>query len=182
MHLQCPMQIDSSSSSGGGSLRDRTTHICQQYLEEGHFVKRIVLHRLQECRKDLRTIYRWGQASLLDLHDVIDEALADELYFLVRGKMQRVLATISAFEEAAEQIEKNLTQLQGHGASGEGVTEPEAGYPSEGFDLRLDLPNADSEEMGYGDLGHAERRLYLDDIPGDVTGHVPRVGGRSALD
>ena len=175
---------DTSRSHAGSTLRDRTNNISQQYLEEGHFVKRIVLHRLQKCRKDLRTIYRWGQASLLDLHDVIDEAVADELYFLVRGKMQRVLSTISAFEEAAELIEKNLTQLQngggGGGVAGETPPESDAGYNGlEGFDLRLDLQSKEGEDVGYGDLGPADRRLFLDDMTGD-QGHVPRVGSYSA--
>lgn len=81
----------------------------QEYLEEGASIKEAVMERLHKCRKDTRTLYRWGQASLLDLHDIVDESLADELYFMVRGKMARILSTISIFEEAAEQIEKNLS-------------------------------------------------------------------------
>ena len=51
---------------------------------------------------------RWGQASLFDLHDLLDDTLADELYFSIRGKMARVLCSISEVEEVADRIEREL--------------------------------------------------------------------------
>jgi hypothetical protein len=98
-----------------------------QYLEEGRQIKESVMERLQKCRKDSKTLYRWSQASLMDLHEIVDESLADELYFMVRGKMARILSTISIFEEAAEQIEKSLSSYFPNGPP---VGIPEGGSPT----------------------------------------------------
>ena len=69
----------------------------------------MVLSRLARYRKHAKTLLKWAQASLLDLHEVVDEAMAEELYFLVRSKMSRILSLVSALEEASEHIEQSLS-------------------------------------------------------------------------
>ncbi|KAK2158249.1 hypothetical protein LSH36_174g06048 [Paralvinella palmiformis] len=151
-------------------LRDRISSMSAQYIEEGESVRRSVAGKLEKCRRDMRIIYRWGQASLVDLNDVLDDSLSDELYFLVRGKMQRILSDLSAFEEAADQIDKNLShyfqsQSKERPPNGLDIDNPEfvIDFPKdllggassslsrhsprfESFDLRLDLE--DVEEVG----------------------------------
>ncbi|ELU11538.1 hypothetical protein CAPTEDRAFT_215348 [Capitella teleta] len=93
-----------------GKLRDRVDSMTTQYLHEGRNVHKMTMNIIQKCRKDIRVIYRWGQASLMDLHDVLDEPLAEELYFMVRGKMARVLSVISLFDEVSKNVEKSFTE------------------------------------------------------------------------
>ena len=83
----------------------------KSYLDEGQTTRRQVLTRLQKCRKDLHVVYQWGLTSLNELSDVIDESMADELFFMIRGKMSRILSECSSFEEAAEEIERNMSQI-----------------------------------------------------------------------
>ncbi len=165
---------ESDQGDGHVTLRDRISHLTRQHLEEGHSVRKIVLQKLQKCRKDMRIIYRWGQASLLDLNDVIDEALADELYFLVRGKMARVLSAISNFDEAAEQIEKNLShyfQNQSKSAEGDdiGIDIP---------DFNFQLPSRDDTDTPrYEAIDDLRLNLegLAEDDDDDEPDHVPRL-------
>jgi hypothetical protein len=91
-------------------LRDRIDSMTTEYLQEGRSVHKNVMAIVGKCRKDIRVIYRWGQASLMDLHDILDDSLADELYFMVRGKMARVLSIISQFDEAAVEVERSFSE------------------------------------------------------------------------
>ena len=110
------------TGAAGTPLREEVHRLAKQYHEEGNSIRDAVMTRLVRCRKDTQTLYKWGQASLLDLHELLDEALADELYFMVRSKMTRILATIGVFEEAAEQIERTLsTHFQKPGAAAAGA-------------------------------------------------------------
>ena len=115
---QASKELSTSDSVQECTLKSRINQISEQYVEEGLSIKEAVMERLEKCRKDTRTLYRWAQASLMDLHDIIDESLADELYFMVRGKMARILSTISIFEEAADQIERNLSSHFPNGLNG----------------------------------------------------------------
>ena len=68
---------------------------------------RVVVDR---CRRDLHTVLQWGVRSLDELHDVIDETMADELSCMVREKMLRILSEMADFEEAAEEFERTMAQ------------------------------------------------------------------------
>jgi len=57
----------------------------------------------------MHTVYQWGLSSLTDLASVLDEAMADELFFMVRGRMSRVLSEVGVFEEAAQEIERTMS-------------------------------------------------------------------------
>ncbi len=95
-------------------LKDQVEHMTRKYIYEGHMIHDEIVKRLSKNRKDIRILYRWGQASLFDLHDLLDDTLADELYFSVRGKMARILCSMSEVEETADKIEKTLvSQFQG---------------------------------------------------------------------
>ena len=52
----------------------------------------------------------WGNRSLDELQEVIDETMADELACMVREKMLRILSDMADFEEAAEEFERTMTQ------------------------------------------------------------------------
>lgn len=160
------------------SLKDKINQMSEQYMQEGSEIKQAVMERLQKCRKDSKTLYRWAQASLLDLHDIIDESLADELYFMVRGKMARILSTISIFEEAADQIERNLSThfpngppMQGGGVTGGNIDEIISNHPERDSNMEqredgamLEVPEEDEEELDLR-IEIPER-----DSPDDSTG------------
>ena len=69
-----------------------------------------VLHVVGRCRSDLHTVLQWGTRSLDELHDVVDETMADELVCMIREKMLRILSDMADFEDAAEDFERTMTQ------------------------------------------------------------------------
>ncbi len=127
------------SESPRSGLRRRITNVTQKYITEGQTIKQNVLGKLQKNRKDIQILYRWGQSSLMDLHDIIDDTLADELYYSIRGKMTRIVSSMSEVEEVCDKIEKNLM----------------AEFPqddSEGTVTLDDLTSAFQEHSGIDDL------------------------------
>ncbi len=108
------LQNNNNPSDLDRDLKDQVEHMTRKYIYEGHMIHDEIVKRLSKNRKDIRILYRWGQASLFDLHDLLDDTLADELYFSVRGKMARILCSMSEVEETADKIEKTLvSQFQG---------------------------------------------------------------------
>ena len=99
----------SQNTESSPCLRDQIHAISLQYSEEGTNIRNSVFEQLQECKEHTEILFKWGKASLSSLREILDEALADELYFMVRGKTTRILSTISIFEETADKIEKQLS-------------------------------------------------------------------------
>lgn len=47
------------------------------------------------------------------MEHLLDEPMTDELYFAVRGKLSRILSNAGVLEEAADEIEKNMSKSKG---------------------------------------------------------------------
>ncbi len=103
-----------NNSEDENDLRNVISNMTMRYIIEGRTIRDEIEKQLAKNKKDINIMYRWGQASLMDLHDLLDETLADELYYSVRGKMARILCSMSEVEETADKIEKTLvSQLEG---------------------------------------------------------------------
>lgn len=69
---------------------------------------------LQQKQDAVEIINQWGQSSVVNLRDVLDEALADDVYFCVRSRISRLLATLCEAEHIAEGIAQDLIPAKGH--------------------------------------------------------------------
>ena len=96
------------SAVPGDTIEEKIRHIANTHMADAFDIKEKVIHEVQMCKRGIRVVYRWCQASLVDLGDVIDDVMADELFYLTRGKLTRLLSAISMFEEASVEIDKNL--------------------------------------------------------------------------
>lgn len=79
-----------------------------RYREEVSVLADVIGEAFSKLRKDLRTVYRWGQGSVLDLYELLDDKLTDELYCAVRGKMARCLVTAARLDDIAKRIENDM--------------------------------------------------------------------------
>ena len=123
-------------------LKNVIENMTKKYIIEGQMIRGEIEKRLAKNRKDIRILYRWGQASLMDLHDLLDDTLADELYFSVRGKMARILCSMSEVEETADKIEKTL------------VSQLEGNMDMKSSDSKSDARSDHSGNSGAGRSGH----------------------------
>ena len=124
-------------------LKNVIENMTKRYIIEGQMIRDEIEKRLAKNRKDVRILYRWGQASLMDLHDLLDDTLADELYFSVRGKMARILCSMSEVEETADKIEKTL------------VSQLEGNMEMKSSESKSDARSDHSGNSGAGRSGHA---------------------------
>ena len=85
-------------------LKERLNYISVKYNQEGSRIRKVLTKVLQKYRRDIRTMYRWGQGSILELQDIMDDSMADELYCMVRAKMTRTLGTLGTMEDICEQV------------------------------------------------------------------------------
>ena len=123
-------------------LKNVIENMTKRYIIEGQMIRDEIEKRLAKNRKDVRILYRWGQTSLMDLHDLLDDTLADELYFSVRGKMARILCSMSEVEETEDKIEKTL------------VSQLEGNMEMKSSDSKSDARSDHSGNSGAGRAGH----------------------------
>lgn len=166
------------TSEPADSLRDKITKLARAYVEEAHSIKKEVEFYVKKCRTDIRVIYRWCQASILDLGDVIDDAMADELYFMVRGKLARSISSISVLEEAADVAEKTLTHHFGEKTQSKEAAETSTDGSVDEESYPLDAPwvgtpqsgRSVSTDSGAGTLGMS---TFGASLPGEFSiGHL----------
>jgi hypothetical protein len=178
-----------AGSEDSTSLRTYVSDLTQTYHKEADAIKVLVQNKLNQSRKDLRTVFRWGQASLMDLHDVLDESLADELYFMVRGKMARILSGISALEDISEQIDRNLSlclqqrgENQGLASSSRMSSSPSPRRDYSG-DRPKDRPNDRPGPPQYSGYSPADFRIPVGSPrPGSPQEDAPVRDSRDSMD
>ena len=78
---------------------------------------------------------QWGIRSLDQLHDIIDETMADELACMVREKMLRILSDMADFEEAAEEFERTMTMGAAAAAEQRSGSEVQTAHHSDNDDI-----------------------------------------------
>ena len=92
----------------GGIVKEQVEDIVKRYRVEICTLAEKIDEMFDKMKKDLRTVYRWSQGSVIDLYDVLDEKLAEEVYCAVRGKMARCLVNTVKLEESACRIEESV--------------------------------------------------------------------------
>lgn len=61
----------------------------------------------------MESLVQWSFRTLKEMEHLLDEPMTDELYFAVRGKLSRILSNAGVLEEAADEIEKNMSKSKG---------------------------------------------------------------------
>ena len=158
-----------ATQESSSPLRDEIHEISRRYSEEGTEIRNCVFEQLQQCKEHREILFKWGQASLSSLGEILDEALADELYFMVRSKTTRILSTISIFEETADKIEKQLSihfvsnphsgSASERGTASTAVTSPVVTSES----------NVSSDKRGRRSATHSHKRTKSESLNGNAT-------------
>ena len=163
-----PKRERDETQESSSPLRDEIHEISRRFSEEGTDIRNRVFEQLQQCKEHREILFKWGQASLSSLGEILDEALADELYFMVRSKTTRILSTISIFEETADKIEKQL--------SIHFVSNPHSGSASERGTASTAVtsavtsqPNASTEKRGRRSAKNSHKRTKSESLNGNAT-------------
>ena len=85
------------------------------FLNEGLTTKKIVMEKLGIYYKDIESLFQWSFRTLKEMEHLLDEPMTDELFFTIRGKLSRILSNAGVLEEAAEEVEKNMSKGQTRG-------------------------------------------------------------------